>query len=293
MLPAASAWCPPRRASSTTTSSSHSPPAVRSPTTLSAALSRRASAPTALVKRSAPTSRRTRPAASAAIASTISIRRSRDSFDLAHGFHAAAVLQIVHHPIIVLRPNPVVRGHSVTISSTSNRSAGTLQVLRHEAMVVIRLGSCKLRAERFTATLRSSPAWCQSRHCRSARLSTQAVSDRMIPVCSASGMNWSGGMIPRSGCCQRTSASTPAIRSVLSRTCLEPAWGKQGRQDAGYLKPVVQSRQHAVAPRVPLRSAGHPPAGNPPQAWVSPTSDKKDRQDCDQAAPGLGDESAA
>lgn len=52
-------------------------------------------------------------------------------------------------------------------------------------------------------------------------------------------------------------------------------------------------RQHAVAPRVPLRSAEHPPAGNPPQAWVFPTSDKKDRQDCDQAAPGLGNESAA
>jgi peptide/nickel transport system substrate-binding protein len=34
----------------------------------------------------------------------------------------------------------------------------------------------------------------------------------MSPVCSASGMNWSGGTRPCNGCCQRTSASTPHTR---------------------------------------------------------------------------------
>ena len=37
------------------------------------------------------------------------------------------------------------------------------------------------------------------------------VSSRISPLRSASGMNWSGGIRPRSGCSQRTSASTPQM----------------------------------------------------------------------------------
>ena len=49
---------------------------------------------------------------------------------------------------------------------------------------------------------------------RSAAFSTQSVSGLIRPVCSASGMNSSGGISPSSGCCQRTSASTPTTVPV-------------------------------------------------------------------------------
>ena len=52
------------------------------------------------------------------------------------------------------------------------------------------------------------------RHCRTARRSTSSVSGLIRPVCSARGMNSSGLIVPRSGCSQRASASTPIGRSV-------------------------------------------------------------------------------
>src|SRR5690348_187166 len=55
-------------AARTTINSSHSPPAVSSPTTLSEARSRSASSPMPAVKRSAPASRRKKPARSASTA---------------------------------------------------------------------------------------------------------------------------------------------------------------------------------------------------------------------------------
>ena len=44
---------------------------------------------------------------------------------------------------------------------------------------------------------------------RQAASSTQAPIGSMRPVSSASGMNWPGGMMPRTGSFQRSSASTP------------------------------------------------------------------------------------
>ena len=38
----------------------------------------------------------------------------------------------------------------------------------------------------------------------------------MAPLASAAGMNSAGGNRPRSGCCQRTSASTPVILPVVT-----------------------------------------------------------------------------
>ncbi len=40
---------------------------------------------------------------------------------------------------------------------------------------------------------------------------THAPSDRIRPLCSASGMNTAGLTSPRCGWCQRSSASTPVI----------------------------------------------------------------------------------
>ena len=50
---------------------------------------------------------------------------------------------------------------------------------------------------------------------RQAVSSTHRPSGTIRPVSSASGMNDSGGTRPRTGCCQRTSASKPTIRSVV------------------------------------------------------------------------------
>ena len=58
----------------------------------------------------------------------------------------------------------------------------------------------------------------------SAASSTYSVSGRIRPVCSASGTNSSGGSRPRSGCCQRTSASTlcdAAVREHRLRLVVE------------------------------------------------------------------------
>ena len=52
-----------------------------------------------------------------------------------------------------------------------------------------------------------------------------SVSGRMRPVCSASGMNWSGGSRPCSGCSQRTSASIAGRR----RSRRWPAAGSRRR----------------------------------------------------------------
>src|SRR5665647_1332201 len=56
--------------------------------------------------------------------------------------------------------------------------------------------------------------------CAQAVSRTWRVSGPISPVCSAKGMNSSGKTRPRSGCCQRTRASTPTTSPVLM-----PTWG--------------------------------------------------------------------
>jgi len=53
---------------------------------------------------------------------------------------------------------------------------------------------------------------------RRASRSTQRPIPVIAPVSSASGMNSNGGMSPRSGWFQRTSASNPIVRLSVSRT---------------------------------------------------------------------------
>ena len=47
---------------------------------------------------------------------------------------------------------------------------------------------------------------------------TQSPSGTISPLSSAISMNSSGGTIPRTGCCQRTSASSPRVRPVARST---------------------------------------------------------------------------
>ena len=60
-------------------------------------------------------------------------------------------------------------------------------------------------------TMRNSlkPRSCHSRSWPQAWSSAHSPMAMMLPFCSASGMNWSGGTMPSSGCCQRSSASAP------------------------------------------------------------------------------------
>ena len=52
--------------------------------------------------------------------------------------------------------------------------------------------------------------------CSRAQWSTNSVSERVRPLCSASGRNCAGPSSPSDGCAQRTSASTPRTIPVVS-----------------------------------------------------------------------------
>ncbi len=86
-------------------------------------------------------------------------------------------------------------------------------------MVSGSFSSCRLRVERLTATLMSTPALCQAASWASAASKLQRVKGWISPVCSACGMNSSGRMAPWAGWRQRASASTlwivPPSRSSL------------------------------------------------------------------------------
>src|SRR5438132_3814974 len=84
----------------------------------------------------------------------------------------------------------------------------TCQVLSSWATASGSSSSSRVRADRFTDTPTSMPAFDQACTCPSASLSTQAVSGLMRLVCSAEGMKSSGGSRPWLGWPQRTSAST-------------------------------------------------------------------------------------
>ena len=70
------------------------------------------------------------------------------------------------------------------------------------------------RAERLTATSKgraSGRCSCQARIWRQARSCTQRPIGSIRPLSSAIETNSAGSSRPRSGCCQRTSASSPLI----------------------------------------------------------------------------------
>jgi hypothetical protein len=65
----------------------------------------------------------------------------------------------------------------------------------------------------------SRPAARHVAHAASDESRTWVVRERMRPLRSATGMNPSGETQPRSGCCQRTSASTPTTTPEANRAC--------------------------------------------------------------------------
>jgi hypothetical protein len=87
--------------------------------------------------------------------------------------------------------------------------------LVHEA------GGAELAAETFTLTYRSEQsgsAACQAANWRSDSPSTQAPMPTIAPFSSARSTKWYGPSNPRSGCCQRTSDSTPTTARVRTST---------------------------------------------------------------------------
>jgi hypothetical protein len=65
----------------------------------------------------------------------------------------------------------------------------------------------------------ASPACCQARFCATAVLSTHSPIGRIRPLASAIGMNSDGAIMPSCGCVQRSKASQPVTRRVLSSIC--------------------------------------------------------------------------
>ena len=94
---------------------------------------------------------------------------------------------------------------SIPLSAIASRTSATI------------VGDWSCRADRLT-DIESGGVFgyrcCRRRASLHAVWSTQRPSGMMSPLSSASGMNSSGGIRPRSGCCQRTSASRPEMRSV-------------------------------------------------------------------------------
>jgi hypothetical protein len=90
---------------------------------------------------------------------------------------------------------------------------------RASSMSCSRCGSANWRGERFTAIdTGRKPRRCHAMFCAHASFSTQRPIGTISPVSSASGMNCIGDTMPKSGCIQRSSASTPVICPVSVST---------------------------------------------------------------------------
>ena len=117
-------------------------------------------------------------------------------------------------------PTVVGRSTSSRLSVISRtRCAGSRpRLLERVADRADQAGLVEFPRGQVDADRHAAGAWGSSRArrciCRQASRSTNRPMGTIRPVCSASGMKSSGGTSPRSGCCQRTSASTPASRPV-------------------------------------------------------------------------------
>ena len=107
---------------------------------------------------------------------------------------------------------------ALSVISSTSRSAG-IPVLRSTSTTSSTKSSL---ASCCAATLTATEGWCRSlcisAPARQASRSTQLPSGTMSPLCSATGMNSTGGSSPRVGCSQRTSASKPVICCVSRST---------------------------------------------------------------------------
>ena len=105
----------------------------------------------------------------------------------------------------------------LSVTSSCSCSARMPVELRMAATVSIHPGCASWARDRFTASKRGAapPSFaCQATKSSQALASTKSPSAPIRPHSSATGMNSTGETTPRAGCCQRTSASTPAAWSI-------------------------------------------------------------------------------
>ncbi|MPN57089.1 hypothetical protein SDC9_204783 [bioreactor metagenome] len=101
---------------------------------------------------------------------------------------------------------------TLSVISRTREDAGNSLSFSALRMILRRSGCSSCLDDRLIATYRSAmPLSSQALACWQALRRTRSPSGRMRPVSSAIGMNSAGETIPRSGCSQRTSASTPVI----------------------------------------------------------------------------------
>ena len=97
-------------------------------------------------------------------------------------------------------------------SPLSSRAAATSAIIRSCSSWRLETFTLTVKPDESPILLTHSAAWVQ------ARASTHRPICRIRPDSSAMGMNSSGGTRPRSGCCQRTRASTPTVWPVSMAT---------------------------------------------------------------------------
>ena len=103
----------------------------------------------------------------------------------------------------------------VSVSSSTSRSGARPAAASASCTSATSEPVPKWAALMLTAVTSVRPASSHAAVCRVASPSTHRVSGTTMPFCSASGMKSHGMSSPRSGCCQRTSASTPVTSPVV------------------------------------------------------------------------------
>ena len=105
----------------------------------------------------------------------------------------------------------------ITLSVISrSRYCGARPLARSASSTTARqLSCCSCCTERLTERRSIMPSRCHATSCRQASRSTRAPSAWIIPDSSAMGMNSVGGITPRTGSRQRSSASTAPVRPGL------------------------------------------------------------------------------
>ena len=120
------------------------------------------------------------------------------------------------------------------------------------ATVATRSGCCELAHREVHAALHAGDAELDlpAASCGTPRAAPSCRSRRSGPVSSASGMNSPGETRPRSGCCQRTSASTPTIRRRRSDDRLVSGCAARRARARGAARSRSRARRGVAAHRL-------------------------------------------
>ncbi len=109
------------------------------------------------------------------------------------------------------------RSIALSVISSSRRCGDTRRDCKVRLTPSTKDGWPNQRAEMFTATrIGGTPARSQAWIWAQVACSTHSSMRRIRPRFSATGMNSPGSTSPRSGCCQRSSASTATMRPLPS-----------------------------------------------------------------------------